>query len=354
MPASTPPEPPRPIRLNDRLFLLVGIPVMALLALLPRGLLSITSAWQVVVAWLISLVFTTVFWVLGRTLWLQLFRRFPSMSQTHKRLWLLGLGSLVITMGATAVLLITTNKLMGGSGELPFPDLLREFGLNLIPTVIVQLVYESSNYFRQWAENVRRAEQLQSAGVQSQLEALQSQLDPHFLFNNLNTLSALIEPENEPAQQFVEQLSDVYRYVLLTRDKTTVSLAEELAFVDTFLALHKARFRDNLRVVRAVPTAALPLRVAPLSVQLLVENALKHNVASQQHPLELRLTADLAGGYVAVENTLRPRTAGLAPGTGTGLRNVRHRYHLLQAPQPVEVSEGNGWFRVQLPLLPPS
>jgi LytS/YehU family sensor histidine kinase len=188
--------------------------------------------------------------------------------------------------------------------------------------------------------------------VQSQLEALQSQLDPHFLFNSLNTLSALIEPENEPAQQFVEQLSDVYRYVLLARERTTVSLSEELAFVETYLALHKVRFRDNLRVTQQVPPEALGLSVAPLSIQLLVENALKHNVASREHPLDLRLSADLASGYFIVENTLRPRTAGLAPGTGTGLRNVRHRYELLHAPRPVEVSTDDGWFRVRLPLLP--
>ncbi|WP_139920466.1 sensor histidine kinase [Hymenobacter sp. DG01] len=348
------PEPtarPAAIRLNDRLFLLFGIPIMALLALLPRGLLRVASVTEFFIAWGISLVFTSVFWLLGRTLWLMLFRRFPRVEQTQPRLWLLGLGSIVITMGAQAVLLATTSKLMGGTGQLPFPDLLHEFGLNLIPTIIVQLVYESSNYFRQWAENVRRAEQIQSAGVRSQLEALQSQLDPHFLFNSLNTLSALIEPENEPAQQFVEQLSDVYRYVLLTRDKTTVPLFEELAFVDTFLALHKVRFRDNLRVTRAVPPETLGHLVAPLSIQLLVENALKHNVASQQHPLELRLSADIATGYFTVENTQRPRTAGLAPGTGTGLRNVRHRYELLQAPRPVEVSAEGGWFRVRLPLL---
>ena len=200
-----------------------------------------------------------------------------------------------------------------------------------------------------------RAEQLGRAQNQAQLEALQGQLDPHFLFNNLNTLSALIEPGNEPAQDFVEQLADVYRYVLLAQGRATVPLAEELAFVDTYLALHKARFRDNLVVEIAVAPAVLSRHVAPLSVQLLVENALKHNVASRQHPLHLRLAATAeAPALLLVENTWQPRTAGFAPGTGTGLANVRRRYELLGAAQPVEHHAADGKFVVKLPLLPAS
>lgn len=295
------------------------------------------------------MVFTAAFWLSGRWLWMALFRRYPRMEQTKRRLWLLAVINTSTTAIVTVLLLTVSAKLQGRS--LPPSLLLSEFGLNMVPTIIVQLIYESWNFFRQWEQNLRRAEQLQSAGVQSQLEALQSQLDPHFLFNSLNTLSALVEPENEAAQQFLEQLADVYRYVLLAREKTTVPLSEELEFVDTYLALHKTRFRDNLRVTTTVPAALRTRQVAPLSVQLLVENALKHNVASREHPLELRIGVDAGQQFLVVENSLRPRTAGLAPGTGTGLRNVRHRYELLQAPHPVVVTAADGWFRVQLPLL---
>ncbi|UYZ63528.1 sensor histidine kinase [Hymenobacter weizhouensis] len=350
-----PPPLPPPARalpvLNDRRFLLLGIPTLAVLVLLPRGLLRVTSVAEFLGTWGVSLVFTTVFWLTGRALWFALFRRLPLVEQTRRRLWLLAIINTAITALVT-VGLCTGLALLHGSGAWLTPAaLLGEFGLNMVPTVVIQLIYESWHFFRQWEDNVRRTEQLQRAGVQSQLEALQNQLDPHFLFNSLNTLSALIEPDNEPAQQFVEQLSDVYRYVLLARTAPTVPLREELAFVDTYLALHQARFGDKLRVTRAVPPAALAARVAPLSVQLLVENALKHNVASREFPLELHLSADPTAGYFTVENTLRPRPAGLAPGTGTGLANVRHRYELLRAPRPVAVCTDHGRFRVQLPLL---
>ena len=348
MPAS----PARPaVQLHDRLFLRFGIPTLALLALLPRGLIHVRSVPEFLVAWGVSLIFTTTFWLTGRALWVALFRRFPRVEQTARRLWLLAIINTLLTVLVTAVLGSAASLLQGGP-VIDGSSFLFEFGLNMVPTVVIQLIYESRHFFRQWAANVRRAEQLQSANVRSQLEALQQQLDPHFLFNSLNTLTALIEPENEPAQQFVEQLADVYRYVLLNRDKATVPLGEELAFVDTYLALQKVRFRDNVRVEQRVPAEALAYRVAPLSVQLLVENALKHNVASRELPLTLTLTADPAAGYFTVQNPLRPRSAGLAPGTGTGLRNVRHRYELLQAPRPVEVSATEDTFRVRLPLLP--
>ncbi|UOG73620.1 histidine kinase [Hymenobacter tibetensis] len=340
-------------RINDYRLRLIGIPVLSLAITLLTA--SSHGTWTLplfIVDWAISLYLTSVLWLLNRTLWHWLLRRFPHVDETKRRLWMLAGLSVLGTSGATVLLRMPLHWLLPQYFHLDFQSQLSSIFFNLFPTVAVLTLYETLYFFRQWEQNVRRSEQLQSAGTQSQLEALQSQLDPHFLFNTLNTLSALIEPDNKQAQQFVEQLADVYRYVLLTRDKPTVPLAEELAFVDTYLALHKVRFRDNLRITVDVPAPALGARVAPLSVQLLVENALKHNVASRDFPLELRLSAHISGSYFTVENTLRPRTAGLAPSTGMGLANVRHRYQLLQASQPVVVSADKGFFRVQLPLLP--
>lgn len=340
--------------MKDHRFRLWGIPALALLITLLNGPYTGPDApLRFVISWGLALYFTAAFWLGCRALWAWLLQRLPGVEQTSRRLWALAGLSVAFTALATVLLTLPLHWLLPQWFSLRPAHLIQQIQFNLLPTVVVQTLYEALYFFQQWEQNVRRAEQLAQAGVQSQLEALQSQLDPHFLFNSLNTLSALIDPENKPAQQFVEQLADVYRYVLLSRDQATVSLAEELAFVDTYLALHKVRFRDNLRVTMQVPPALLTQHVAPLSVQLLVENALKHNVASQAQPLELNLCAGFAENYLLVENTIRPRTAGLTPGTGTGLRNIRHRYALLQTPYPVEVTAANGWFRVLLPLLPP-
>ncbi|MBF9144278.1 sensor histidine kinase [Hymenobacter properus] len=340
--------------LNDRRFLLWGIPLLSLF-ITAFTLPAAERNWpQLLGHWAISMYFTTGYWLSNRLLWRELLRRLPRPEQTPRRLWLLAGLALLTTIGASVGLFLPMHGLLPRYFPLAWGALLEQIRFSLVPTVAVLTLYEAMYFFEQWKDNLGRAEQLARAQTQARLDALQSQLDPHFLFNNLNTLAALIEPENEPAQQFVEQLADVYRYVLLAQGQATVPLAEELAFVETYLALHKARFRDNLAVEVAVPAAALARRVAPLSVQLLVENALKHNEASRQHPLHLRLWAPAdAPGFLLVENTLRPRTAGLAPGTGTGLANVRRRYELLHAARPVEAGPTAGKFVVKLPLLSP-
>ncbi len=339
--------------MNDRRFRWWGIPLLALLIALLNGPYPGPGAGlRFAVNWGLALYFTAGFWLGNRALWGWLLRRLPRVEQTARRLWALAGLSVAFTAGATVLLTLPLHWLLPQWFSVQPADLLHQMRFNLMPTVAVQTLYEAVYFFQQWEANVRRADQLARAATQAQLDALQSQLDPHFLFNNLNTLAALIEPGNAPAQQFVEQLADVYRYVLLAQGHPTVPLAEEMAFVETYLALHKARFRDNLRVSYDLPPAALARRVAPLSVQLLVENALKHNVASRQHPLRLHLWAPAeAPEFLTVENTLRPRTAGLAPGTGTGLANVRRRYALLGAARPVEAGATGGMFTVRLPLL---
>ena len=348
---NTPAATPAPPLIQDRWFRLLGIPAVS-------GLMMYVVSGPGWLNWVISLAYTVMLWEGNRALWLALLRRLPRLDQTTRRVALLVPAGVAYTLVASALLTAGLEWLDPAMpcGVTPCDSTMvwtTPF-VNLVPGILVISIYESLHFFQQWKANLTRADQLARAGTQAQLDALHSQLDPHFLFNNLNTLAALITPGNAAAQQFVEQLADVYRYVLLAQGQPTVPLAEELAFVETYLALHKARFRDNLVVDVQVPPPALARRVAPLSVQTLVENALKHNAASRQHPLHLRLavTAECPD-VLLVENTLRPRTAGLAPGTGTGLPNVRRRYELLGAAQAVEAGPAGELFRVRLPLLPP-
>ena len=339
---------------DDRRFLLWGIPGLSLLVAAINVPTGPYGRWPLVlVHGLITLYFTTCYWLANRQLWRALLAHFPGPAQTLRRLWALAALAVLVTAATTVLLVLPLHMLLPAFFPLNPQLLLYEVSFSLVPTSVVLTLYEATYFFQQWQANLQRAEQLARAATQAQLDALSQQLDPHFLFNNLNTLAALIEPGNGPAQAFVEQLADVYRYLLLAQGRATVPLAEELAFVETYLALHKARFRNNLRVEVATTPTALARHVAPLSVQLLVENALKHNVASREHPL--RLTLAVAAGepdFLVVENSLRPRTAGLAPGTGTGLANVRRRYALLGAADPVEAGAADGKFVVKLPLLP--
>jgi hypothetical protein len=339
---------------NDRRYLPAGILVLSgviAASQLPAGPLSSQGPW-LAVHWLFSLYFTAGYWLSVHTLWQELLRRFPRPAQTVRRLWLLAALAVVVTTLTTVALLLPLHLLLPAEFPLTRTALLLNARFSLVPTAVVLTLYESTYFFQQWEASFSRAEGLARAATQAQLDALAQQLDPHFLFNSLNTLAALIDPADEPAQHYVEGLADVYRYVLLSRERPTVPLAEEMAFVQTYVALQKVRFRENVLVSYDLPPAALARHVAPLSVQLLVENALKHNEASQARPLRLHLAADASGTALRVENTWQPRPAGLAPSTGTGLANVRQRYALLGASQPVAVEQAAGIFAVTLPLLP--
>ncbi|HET9502291.1 MAG TPA: sensor histidine kinase [Hymenobacter sp.] len=328
--------------------LVAGILILAALELLPRGILAQPPGAAWVGGYAVSLLFTAVLWLGNVWLWRRGVARWPLAPATARRLWWQAAASLAYTLLATVVL----GAGLAWALRWPYAPgrVLPETGLNLVSTLVVLLIYEARHTFGQWQVNLRRADQLTQAQTQAQLDALTQQLDPHFLFNSLNTLAALIEPTNAAAQQYLEGLADLYRYVLLSRERPTVPLADELVLVKTYVALQQVRFGAKVHVTYDLAPAALARRVAPLSVQTLLENALKHNEASQARPLHVQVRA--TPDALTVANTYQPRLAGLAPGLGTGLASVRRRYALLGAPGPVVVAQAAGEFTVTLPLLP--
>ena len=230
--------------MNDKRFLRYGIPLMAVLSLLPRGVLDMPVLPYWPVAYAVSLTFTLALWLGNRWLWRVLLQRWPQPADALRRLVALAATGVAYTLGTTLALGALVLRLQGqhltAGGEV------REMGINLVATLIVLLLYESRHLFEQWTFNLHRADHLAQAQTQAQLDALAQQLDPHFLFNSLNTLAALIDPTNAAAQTYVEGLADMYRYVLLSRERPTVLLAEELAFVETYVALQQVRFRTNV------------------------------------------------------------------------------------------------------------
>ena len=336
--------------MNDKWIRIIGAPLVAVGMQFVYDGSEAFARWPLAAQHLaVGLAMTVALWEGTRGLLVLMRHLFPRYDQTMRRLVLQTLSSLLFTFVAT-IAFKWFFQLAFGIELCPASQLWHSFLLNLAPTLFVTSLYESAYFFGEWKTNIQRAEALARAGIQSELAVLKSQLDPHFLFNSLNTLTAIIDDTNAEAQQFVEQLADVYRYVLLSRDKTTVTLAEELAFVEAYVALNKTRFRDDLLVERHIGAGAAQGTVAPLSVQMLVENALKHNLVSPESPLRLVLRAEAGeAGYVSVANNVQPKT-GLEQSTKVGLRNIIDRYRLL-TQQPVQVSDEAGVFTVRLPLL---
>lgn len=193
-----------------------------------------------------------------------------------------------------------------------------------------------------------RTQQLEKAQVQAQLAALKSQVNPHFLFNSLSILSSLVESDPKLSSRFIGQLARVYRYTLEQQDQPLVLLQTELSFIESYIFLLKIRFHDKFDVSLHVPEAVtLQRRIAPLTLQLLVENVVKHNQMSEEQPLQVLIT--VAGEELLVRNNVQRRPT---PGASmhVGLSNIKERYGYLTS-RPVIVEEINSQFVVRIPLL---
>lgn len=332
---------------NERRLRLIGIPLVSLLFMFLYNEDPLTSPVVVIQEFFISFTFTFTLWEGNRAIVMNMRRWYPHNEQTARRLML----QIPIAILFTAATSLFIYELFGWFGVVICESMSQKIvsaAVNLIPTLLILSIYESAYFFEEWKQNFQRSEALAKENIRSQFEALKSQLDPHFLFNSLNTLAALIEDENDPAQKYLEQLSDVYRYVLVSQQKETVPLHEELAFVASYVYLNKTRFRDNLIVKNELPEDALLRPVPPLSLQILVENAIKHNVVSRDKPLTLRLSMD-THGYITVENNVQKKNV-LEKSTKIGLQNMINRYALLTSER-VEVRHTADFFSVRIPPL---
>lgn len=181
----------------------------------------------------------------------------------------------------------------------------------------------------------------------AKFETLKNQIDPHFLFNSLNVLSSLIEENPDNAQRFTTSLSKIYRYVLEQKDKELVSVAEELSFAKTYMNLLKMRFENSLFYELPETVINPEAKVVPLSLQLLLENTVKHNVVSEQKPLNIRIFVD--GDYLAIQNDLQKKEV-IQSRQGVGLQNIVDRYGII-TNRNVLIEQNEKTFTVRIPIL---
>jgi len=191
-------------------------------------------------------------------------------------------------------------------------------------------------------------ERLKRENLNAQLEAIRQQINPHFFFNTLNTLKTLVKANKPEALPYIIQLSNVFRYLLRLQQQPWVTLDEELQFLKAYLFLLEIRFGDGLLVQVAVPEAILTTRIPPATLQLLVENAVKHNVVSAARPLRIQIE-QVDDQHVRVENNLQPKRTP-EPSNEYGLQSLNNRYTYL-CGQGIEVDQTDTSFRVLLPLL---
>ncbi len=221
-----------------------------------------------------------------------------------------------------------------------------QFGLWITLTIVI--IFHLIYFYNRYQKNKLKEQKVIAGTASAKFDALKNQLDPHFLFNSLNVLTSLIDENPESAQKFTTSLSKVYRYVLEQKNKDLVTVDEELDFARTYMTLVKMRFEDS--IVFEIPDRASnpESKVVPLSLQLLLENAVKHNMVTSSKPLHIKIYEDTQGNLV-VENNLQPKQI-VKKSSGVGLENIKQRYHLL-TNKKVTINEQAGRFAVAIPML---
>jgi hypothetical protein len=219
--------------------------------------------------------------------------------------------------------------------------------ISIIITFVITLGIHAFYFYKAYQENKLKEQKIIANVASAQFESLKNQIDPHFLFNSLNVLSSLIEENPENAQKFTTSLSKVYRYVLEQKDKELISVAEELQFAKTYMNLLKMRFENSITFEIPELAANEEAKVVPLSLQLILENCIKHNVVSATKPLHVKIS--VANNELIITNNLQKKEV-LQDRKGVGLQNIVNRYAIL-TNRKVKIQETTATFSVHLPLL---
>ncbi|MEN2434065.1 2TM domain-containing protein [Weeksellaceae bacterium A-14] len=216
--------------------------------------------------------------------------------------------------------------------------------------LMVSAVLHAKSFMEEWKKSTRKEvveQKIIAKSANAQFESLKNQLDPHFLFNSLNVLDALIEENPHQAQKFTNDMSKIYRYVLDQKDKEKVTVQEELDFAKTYCELLKTRFEDSVNFEFDVQDSEKEKFVVPLSLQLLLENAIKHNYATPKKPLKVRIFSE--NNFLCIENNLQARDL-VKEREGIGLSNIVQRYSII-TKENVFIEKSDDYFKVKIPIL---
>ena len=224
--------------------------------------------------------------------------------------------------------------------------LTRSYRIAYLITFLVSLIYESISFFKGWEESIRSNENLKQEVLKYELSQLKSQLSPHFFFNSLNSLVELIETNQVKAVEFVNQLSSVYRYVLDMKNQDLVHISKEISLLKDYYSLLKIRFEDTIKLDITVDEHWTDKYIAPLTLQLLIENAIKHNFATDDQVLNITIFEE--DEYWVIRNSISPKL--IHEKSGIGLDNLKKRYSKFSNLEVI-IEKTNEFFTIKIPIL---
>jgi hypothetical protein len=351
-PEITPPKPPPaapPVKVDDRPVMAVGILGFGLSIPWLSGLYGpVTPRQGLYWAGMLGFVaLAAAIWLGNRWLLFKQREHLDWFNQPLRKLMMLVVANVLYTAPVTVLGLLAWFHAAG----LPVDrNALQVVVLtNVICVIFVTHAYETIFLIRERESDLMRVERLERARAQAELATLKSQVDPHFLFNSLNTLGHLIEQDAARGREFCDTLAEVYRFVLASRERDLVPLTDELAFLRRYHRLLELRFGPAMPLAGtdAVDAGAGGWLVPPMALQGLLENAVKHNQASAGEPLQVQLA--LGEGVVTMANAIRPRRSSM-PSSGLGLANLDERCRLLTG-RPLVLARSSERFEAQVPLV---
>ncbi|WP_379802264.1 sensor histidine kinase [Flavihumibacter stibioxidans] len=339
-----------PVRLKDTWFRILGIPFIALMSHViffneQHGQDEKFSFWQV---FLISLAEGVVLWETNRLVLLYFHRRYPALYQSRQRLLGIFAGCMAVTIVVRYLNIWIYDKTLFWGYIFPPEGYWYNILIALLYVVIVAGLYEGIFYFYQWKSSFAETEALKRENLQTQLDSLKAQVNPHFLFNNLSSLSSLVMEDQKKAVEFIGELASVYRYVLQSNDSNLTTVSAELEFIHHYFHLLKTRFDEGLQLNINIGSDYLGYGLPPLTLQLLVENAVKHNVILPESPLIIKIYTDEADNLVVINN-LQKKSAAIETGK-LGLSNIIAKYRLM-GHRDVMIKQTEDVFQVLVPLI---
>ncbi|MPR36861.1 sensor histidine kinase [Salmonirosea aquatica] len=359
-------------RLNDTWLRIIGISTLLAISISVNDYYQRPYSPRMLFKIMVTLGTITAIWHVMRYLLIYFRKRYPRKSQFIKRLSLTFLASSfintviiwlswalqhLITYGSLtdfriyhdmASITVNNHKLSLGLYGFDIVLAVVNFLFFQVMYEIVFFIHDSIIREKQLRLAEQEREMLRAANLQSQLDALKQQVNPHFLFNSLNALDSLIEDDPPRARVFLEELSTVYRYLLRSNEHHLIDLEKELGFIQSYYHLLKTRLGDGLQLNLVIDDRYRTYKLPTLTLQLLVENAFKHNIVLPDQPLVIDIRTDQAGNLL-IQNNIQRKNVRVAS-NGVGLSNILTKYRVLSQPTPT-IREANGQFEVTLPLI---
>ena len=336
-------------KINDIGFRVILIPFFGIAIPLITGMVNGQNFtnWQIKLSFLYTIFIAFIIWEGNRYLLFSMRSYFDWYKKPLKKIIVLLFGISFYTLPVSILLLAGWYHIFINTGA-NWPTIFTASLIIMICVIFITHVYETVFLVKESASEMLRAEQLERARAEAELEALKNQIDPHFIFNSLNTLPYLIEEKPARAKQFNDNMADVYRYILQNKARGLVLLQEEISFLEDYFSLLKIRFENAVQLNLAADKALFDqYLVPPISLQVLMENAIKHNEFSDELPLVIEIGFN--GDTLVFYNEIRKKTLR-KHSSRIGLKNLDERYKLITG-HTIIVEETEKIFKVVLPVL---